>query len=162
MIVGVHTTRDAQAHEVVASEAILAGDRVTVSQNVADLTGANASFEIELASQGLSRELFLRNVGQHLVGINEDGVATGRTLIRNAVLIELGSQVMHLLDTGFNHLKLNVFLQTDSQSVHVTAVHTTVGEEAFKRNAEQFGTFVPFFLVSSNKAAHVDESVFLG
>ena len=88
MVVGVHTTWDAETHEVVATETVLACDRVTVGEDVADFAGTDASYEIELAGQSLSRELLLRDVGQHFIGIDKDGVATGRTLVRNAVFIE--------------------------------------------------------------------------
>ena len=63
-------------------------------------------------------------------------MATSGTLVRNAVLVELGSEVMHLLDAGLDHLKLDVFFQADGQGVHVATIHATVGEEALKGDAE--------------------------
>ena len=68
---------------------------------------------------------------------------------------------MNLFDTCLDHVEFDIFLQTDGESVHVTAVHTTVCEEAFERDAEQLGTFVPVFLICCDETAHVDESVFL-
>ena len=44
VVVGVDTAWDAQTHEVVATETVLACDRVTVGEDVADLTGADAGF----------------------------------------------------------------------------------------------------------------------
>ena len=88
VVVGVNTTWDAETHEVVATETVLACDRVTVSEDVTDFASADTCFEVELACQSLCREFFLRDVGQNLVGIDEDGVATCRTLVRNAVFIE--------------------------------------------------------------------------
>ena len=49
VVVGVHTARDAETHEVVATEAVLAGDRVTVGKHVTDFAGTDASFEIQFA-----------------------------------------------------------------------------------------------------------------
>ena len=88
VVVGVNTAWDAETHEVVATETVLTCDRVTVGEDVTDFASADTCFEVKLACQSLSREFFLRDVGQNLVGIDEDGVATGRTLVRNAVFIE--------------------------------------------------------------------------
>ena len=162
VVVGVDAARDAEAHEVVATEAVLAGHGVAVSQHVADLAGADTGLEVELAGQGLGGELLLRDVGQHLVGVDEDGVATGGTLVGDAVLVEFLGQVVDLFDAGLNHLELKVFFQTDSQSVHIAAVHTAVGQEALEGDAEHLGTLVPVLLVGGDEAAHVDQAVLLG
>ena len=84
VVVGVNAARDAETHEVVAAKAVLAGHGVAVGQDVANLASADTGLKIQLAGEGLSGELFLRNLGQNLVGINEDGVTTGRALVRNA------------------------------------------------------------------------------
>ena len=88
MVVGVNTAWDAETHEVVATETVLTCDRVTVGEDVTDLASADTGFEVELACQSLCRELFLRDVGQNLVGIDEDGVTASRTLVRDAVFIQ--------------------------------------------------------------------------
>ena len=98
VVVGINTARDAEAHEVVAAEAVLARDRVAVGEHVANLAGADAGFEIEFAGQCLGGELLFRDLGQHLVGIDEDGVATSGTLVGNAVLVELGGEVIKISD----------------------------------------------------------------
>ena len=162
VVVGVDAARDAETHEVVATEAVLAGYRVAVGQYVADLTGTDAGLEVQLTGEGLSGEFLFRDVGQHLVGVDEDGVTTGGTLVRNAVLVEFGGQVMDLLDAGLNHLELKVLFQTHGQAVHIAAIHTAVGEEALEGDAEHLGTFVPVLLVGGDETAHVDQTVLLG
>ena len=162
VVVGVDAARDAETHEVVATEAVLAGHRVAVGQYVADLTGTDAGLEVQLTGEGLSGEFLFRDVGQHLVGVDEDGVTTGGTLVRNAVLVEFGGQVMDLLDAGFNHLELKVLFQTHGQAVHIAAIHTAIGEEALEGDAEHLGTFVPVLLVGGDETAHVDQTVLLG
>ena len=159
VVVGVNATGDAQTQQVQATEAVLAGHWVTVGQDVADFATTDASLEIELAGQGLSGELFLGNVAQHLVGVDKQGVAAHGALIRNAILIELLGQVLYLVDAGLEHIKLGVLVQTDSQSVQVAAVHTTVGDEALEGDAEQLGALVPVLAVGSDKATHVHQAV---
>ena len=88
VVVGVHTAWDAEAHEVVAAEAVLACDRVTVGENVTYFASADTCLEVELACKGLCRELFLRDLSEDLVGVDEDGVTAGRTLVRDAVFVE--------------------------------------------------------------------------
>ena len=162
VVVGVDAARDAEAYEVVATEAVFASDRVAVGENVANFASADTCFEVELAGQCLCGELFLWDVGEHLVGINKDGVSTSRALVRNAIFIKFVGKVLNLFDTGFNHFKLDVFFQANSESVHIAAVHAAISEEAFEWDAEEFGTFVPFFLFCSDETTHVDKAVFLG
>ena len=162
VVVGVNAAGDAQTQQVEAAEAVLAGHRVTVGQDVADLATADACLEVELAGQGLSGELFLGNVAQHLVGVDEQGMAAHGTLIRNAILVELLGQILNLVDAGLKHVKLGVLVQTDCQSVQVTAVHTTVGDEALEGDAEQLGALVPLLAVGSDETAHVHNTVLLG
>ena len=59
VIVSIDAARDTEAHEIKASEAVLAGYRVAVGKHIADFAGADASLQIELACQRLGRELLL-------------------------------------------------------------------------------------------------------
>ena len=162
MVIRIDAPRDAQTHKIQSAEAVLARHRITVSEDITDLACTDAGFQIQLACQRLRREFLFRNLAQHLIGIHEDRVSTCRTLVRNAVLVELGSQVLHLPDTGVQHIKLRVLHQSDSQRCHVTTVHATVGQEALKRNTELFAALVPLRLVGRNESAHVHQTVFLG
>ena len=80
VVVGIDAACDAQAQQVEAAKAVLAGHGVTVGQDVADFTTADTSLQIELACQGLSGELFLGNVAQHLVGVDKQSVTANGTL----------------------------------------------------------------------------------
>ena len=162
MVVGIDAARDAETYEIVATEAVLAGHGVTVGEDVTDLAGAYAGFEVKLAGERLGRELLFGNLGEHLVGIHEDGMTTGGTLVGDTVLVEFLGEVVDLLDTGLHHVEFDVLFQSDSQCVHVAAVHTTIGEESFEGNAEEFGAFVPLLLVGGDETAHIHETVFLG
>ncbi len=162
VVVGVDAARDAEAHEVEAAEAVLTRNGVAVGQHVADFAGADAGLEVELAGERLGGELLLGYLGQYLVGVDEDGMAAGGTLVRDAVLVQLVGQVLHLLDAGLHHVELAVLLQAHGQGVHVAAVHAAVGEEALEGDAEQLGALVPVFLVGGDEAAHVDQAVLLG
>ena len=88
VVVGVNTAWDAETHEVVATETVLTCDRVTVGEDVTDFAGADTSLKVELAGQSLCRELFLRDVGQDLVSVDEDSVTASRTLVRDALFIQ--------------------------------------------------------------------------
>lgn len=77
VVVGVYATGYAEAYEVVAAEAVLAGDGVAVGEDVTDFAGADTGFAIKLYGEGLCREFLFRHMGENLVGIYEDGVAAG-------------------------------------------------------------------------------------
>lgn len=88
VVIGIDAAWHAEADEVVTTEAVLTCLRVTVSEEVANLATTDTGFKIKFHCKGLSWELFFRDVCQDLVSINEDGVATDRALVRDAVLIE--------------------------------------------------------------------------
>ena len=52
-------------------------------------------------------------MGENLVGIYEDGVAAGGTLIRYAILVKTGCQILYLFDAGVEVVELRVFIQTN-------------------------------------------------
>ena len=162
VVVGVDTTGDAEAHEVVATKAVFTGHGVAVGQDVANFASTDTGFKVELAGKGLGGELFLGNLGEDSVGIDKDGVTTGGTLVGDAVFVEFGGEVLDLLDAGFDHVELNVLFQTNGEGVHIAAIHTAIGEEAFEGDAEELGTFVPVFLVGGDETTHVDQTIFLG
>ena len=84
------------------------------------------------------------------------------TLIRNAVLVELASEVLHLVDTSLEHIKLGILVKTYSKSVKVATVKTTIGQETFKGYAEQLSTLIPVLIVGSDETTHINETVLLG
>ena len=80
----------------------------------------------------------LGNVRQYFRCINEDGVASGRSLVWNSVFIQFLCQVFHLLDTCFEIVEFGVFIQADGKGVHIPSVHSSIGEIAFVLYAETF------------------------
>ena len=99
MVVGIYTTRDTQTYQIQTREAILAGLRIAVRQDIANLARTDTSLQVELASQCLSWELLNRHMSQYLVSIHEDSVTTRRALVRDTILVEQLSQILHLVDT---------------------------------------------------------------
>ena len=136
--------------------------RITVGEDITDLTSADTGFQIKFYGQRLCREFFFGNVRQHFRCINEDGVASGRSLVRNSVFIQFLCQVFHLLDTCFEIVEFGVFIQADGKSVHIPSVHSSIGEIAFVLYAETFCTFIPVCTSCGDKSTHIDDSVFLG
>ena len=88
-------------------------------------------------------------------------MTAGGTLVGDAVLVQFLSQVLHLADTGVEHVELGVLLEADSQCCHISSVHTTIGNEALEGDAELFAAFVPLGFVGSDETTHVHETVFL-
>ena len=161
VVVGVDAARDAEAHEVVAAEAVLAGDGVAVGQQVADLAGADACLQVELDGERLGGELLLGYVGEHLVGVDEDGVAAGGALVGDAVLVKACCQVLDLLDAGVEVVELGVLVQAYGQCLHVAAVHAAVGEVALADDGEDLGGLEPVIVAGGDEAAHVHDAVLL-
>ena len=99
---------------------------------------------------------------QHFRRINEDGVSSGRALVRDSVFIQFLCQVFHLFDTCFEVVEFGVFVQSDGEGVHIPSIHASVGKIAFVLYTEAFCTFIPVCTPRGNKSAHIDDSVFLG
>ena len=142
VVVGVDTAGDAEAQEVEAAETVLTCHGVAVGKDIAYLTASDTSLEVELAGEGLGGELLLGDVAQHLVGIDEQGVAAGRALIGNAVLVELLGEIVHLVDARLEHWKLGVLVESYGERVQVAAVESAIGEESLEGYAEELGTLV--------------------
>ena len=162
MVVGINATRNAEANEIQATKSVLTRNRIAVGQYITDLASTDTCLQIQLASERLSWELLLRHFRKDLIGIYKDSMTTGRPLIRDTILIELAGQVLHLTDARLNHVELKVLAKTYCQCIHVSTIHTAIRKEAFKRNAECLSCLIPVLLTSSDKAAHVYETVFLG
>ncbi len=162
MVVGVSAAADAETQEVVSAETVLTGYGITVGKDVADFAATHAGFTIKLHSERLGREFLLRNAVEHLVCIDEDGMAANGTLIRDAVLVELLGKIFNLLDAGLKHIELGILVKTYGKSCHIAAVHTAVSKEAFERNAVFLCAFIPVLPTGSDETAHIHEAVLLG
>ena len=82
--------------------------RITVGEDITDLASTNTSFQIKFYGQRLCREFFFGNVRQYFRCINEDGVASGRSLVRDSVFIQFLCKVFYLLDTCFEIVEFGV------------------------------------------------------
>ena len=88
MVVGIHTAGDGKPEQVQAVEAVFAGHRVAVCQQIPDFAAAYACFQIELSGQCLCREFFFGHMCQHFGGIHKYGMAACGTLVGYPVLIQ--------------------------------------------------------------------------
>ena len=120
VVVGVDAARDGEAQEVEAGEAVFPRDGVAVGEQVAYLTSADAGFEVELDGERLGGEFLLGHLGQHAVGIDEDGVAACGALVGDAEFVETLGEVFDLLDACLEVFKLGVLVQPDGQCLHCT------------------------------------------
>ena len=161
VVVCINTACDAETEKVKTTETVLTSHRITVSKNVTDLAATYTSLDIKLDCESLCRELLLRDLVENSVSVNEDSVTAYRTLVRNAVLVELCSKVLYLADTCLDGLELGILVKTHGESSHVAAVHTTVSEEALERDAESLRTLVPVFMTGRDETSHVYKTVFL-
>ena len=161
VVVGICAAADAEAEEVVSAEAVFARHGITVGEQIADFATADTGLAVKLYGEHLGGKLLLGDLVEHLVGVDEEGVAADGTLIRNAVFVELGGEIFHLLDAGLEHVELGVLVEADSESGHVAAVHTAIGKEALEGDEEAFRSFIDIFPAGSDETAHVDETVFL-
>ena len=161
VVICVNTTSNAETEKVKTSETVLAGYRIAVCKNISDLTSTYTSLDVKLDGQSLCRELFLRNLIEHLVCIYENRVTANRTLIRDSVFIQLGSEVLYVTDTCLDGLKLSILIKTYCKWSHVTTVHTTICKEALKRNTESLCTLVPVLMTGCDKTTHVYKTVLL-
>ena len=161
VVVCVHTASNAETEKVETTETVLTGYRIAVSEDVTDLTTTYTSLDVELDSECLSWELLLRDLVENAVSVYEDSVTTYRTLVRDSVLVELSCEVLNLLDTSLDCLELSVLIKTYCESSHVTAVHTTVCEEALEWDTESLCTFIPVLVTCCDKTTHVYETVLL-
>ena len=100
-------------------------------------------------------------MSQHFRGIDKQRMTTCRTLVRNSKFIQTLCQVLYLFDTSFQVIEFGIFIQTDSQSVHITTIHTSVCQVTFELHAETFSTFKPVLVTSCDESTHVHDSVFL-
>ena len=98
---------------------------------------------------------------QHFIRIHEDSVTTCRTLVRNTILIQQLRQILHLVNTRLEHIKLGVLLQTNCQSSHIATIHTTIGDKALVRDTVAFAPLVPVLAVGSDEATHIHDTVLL-
>ena len=162
MIVGVDTAGDAQAQQVHAAEAVLAGDGIAVGKDIADFTSAHTGFLIKLDGERLGGEFFFRHIGEHQAGIHKNGMATGGTLVGNSEFVKTLGKVFNLADAGGEVVKLGVLVQTYGKCGHVAAVHAAIGEIALEGDAVFLGTLIPVGVAGGNEAAHVHEAVLLG
>ena len=162
VVVGIYAARYGEAQQVKPCKAVLACNGVAVGQQVSYLASAYSGLEVKLNGERLCWEFLFWNACEHLRGVNEYGVAAGRTLVRNAVAVEQVGKILHLVDACFEVVKLRILVQSDGERVHVAAVHAAVSQVSFKLNAEALCAFVPLFLVRSDEAAHVYDAVLLG
>lgn len=161
VVVSVHTASDAETKKVETTETVLTSYRIAVSEDVTDLTTTYTSLDIELDGECLSWELLLRDLVENAVSIYEDSVTTYRTLVRDSVLVELSCEVLNLLDTSLDCRELCVLVKTYCESSHVTAVHTTISEEALEWDTESLCTLIPVLVACCDETTHIDETVLL-
>ena len=108
------------------------GVGVAVGEDRADLHAADARFEVEFHGQCLGDELLLGEIRQHLLGVDEDGVSAGRTLVGYAVFVQQVAQQLHLPDAGVELFELRILVESHGQRVHVAPRHAAVGDVAFE------------------------------
>lgn len=90
--------------------AIFVCHRIAIGKDCTDFDPSDACFEIKLNTEHLCNKLFLRNMGQDFLRIDEDSMSTGRSLIRNTVFVEFAAEVFHLLDACFKIIVLGAFV----------------------------------------------------
>ena len=161
VIVGIHTARYAQPHQVEPAKAVLVCHRVTVGQDIPYLTSTNACLEIQLARESLRREFLFWHAVEHLIAVDKYCMPACWTLVWYPIFIELGSQMCHLMDAGVEHVELGVLVKTLGNGIQVSAVQAAIGDIPFKRNAELHCAVVPLLVVGGNETAHVHNGIFL-
>ena len=153
---------DGQTEQLQSGITVLAGNRVAVSEQRADLHATDTGLEVELDTEGLGDELLLGKMSQDLLGIEEDSVSAGRSLIRHSVLVQLLAEVGHLVDTCLQVLELCSLKQTLSQCVHVAAGHTAVSQEALVHDGEHLCLAHISLVTECYETADVDDGILLG
>ena len=161
VVVSVDAARDSEAKQVEATETVLTGNGIAVGENITDFTSADTGFTIKLYCESLCGEFLFGDVSKNHVGIEENSVTTGGTLIRNTVFIEKAGEEFNLMDASVKVVKFSVLIKSYSKSLHIAAVHTTISKIALERNSEAFGSLEPVFMTGSDEAAHIDYGIFL-
>ena len=162
VVVGVDPSRDGQAKQLEGRVAVLVRFGVAVCEDRADLDSADTRLEVELHGQRLGDELLLGQVREHLLGIDEDGVAAGRTLVRNAVFVEQIAQQLDLTDAGVELFELRILVQTHCEGIHVASRHAAVGHVSLVHDAERHRLDEELLGAHGHEAAHVHHAVLLG
>ena len=89
-------------------------------------------------------------------------MSAGRALIRDAELVETFGQVFNLVNAGVQVVEFRVFVKTNRKRLHVAAVHAAIGQIALEGDGETAGAVGPVLMARGEKAAHIDNGVFLG
>ena len=88
VVVGVNPARDSEPEEFETRITVLFRFRVAVCEQCADFHTPDACFKVKLDGECLRLELFLRDIGENFLRIDEDCVSAGRSLIRYSVLVQ--------------------------------------------------------------------------
>ena len=162
VVVGIYAARYGEAQQVKPGKAVLACNGVAVGQQVSYLASAYSGLEVQLYRKRLGGEFLFGNACEHLRGVNEYGVAAGRTLVGNAVPVEQAGKILYLVDARLEVVELRILVQSDGKRVHVAAVHASVSKVTFKLYAKTLCAFVPLFLVGGDETTHIHDAVLLG
>jgi hypothetical protein len=157
--VRVDAARNGEAHEFWT--AVVVGLGVAAGADDAALHGAHAAVHIEGRGEALGGELVLRQVGEEGLGVEEDGVAAEGLHGGHTRLLQLQSEVGHLVHAGGDVGVLHHLADAHGHGFEVAAREASVGrhaledDEEFPRPPREIG------VVRGQEAADVDEVVLL-
>ncbi len=163
MALRVHPAGDGQPHQLQLRVDHLAAVRVGEGEHDrADLTGADAAFEVQGDRQRLPGELALRDVRQQLAGVQVDGVSAGRLDDRDALFDQPVADEGGLLEAVAQVALVQAFIQTGGHRVQVAPGQPAVGGEALAQDQLVLDVLEEILVAHGQEAADVDQGVFLG
>ena len=124
--IGINATRNGQAHQFQFRFVVFTSHFIATSGNNTAFHTAYARLNVELRSQGLCREFFLRNVREECTGIEEYGVTTDGFNDRHTGFFQFLCQVVALGDTVLDIVEIHRFGNTASHGFHIASGQAAV------------------------------------
>lgn len=157
MALGVDTAGDGESDEFHGRRLSAAAEHDT-----ADFDGADTGVAVERADDGLSGELGGGDVWAEVLGVDVDGVSSGRFDDLDSGSEEFFAEVFGAADAVLEIILVDDFFEALGHGFEIAACEASVGEEAFGEDEEFVGLSDEFGVAEQEQSADIDEAVFLG
>ena len=124
--IGINATRNGQAHQFQFRFVVFTGNFIAACGYDTAFHTAYPGFNVELGSEGLCREFFLRNVREECTCIQEYGVTTDRFNNRHAGFFQFLCEVIALGDTVLDIVEIHRFGNTACHGFHIATGQAAV------------------------------------
>ena len=161
MALGVDPARESQAHQLHVSRNFTPV-RPPAEHDRTDLDRAHAAGQVQRQRERPGRVLAARDVGQHVQGVNIDGMAAGGQHDRHAGRGQLLPQVFDRADAVAQVVLIQRFKQPDGDGFEIISGQPAVGHKALGQDQLVLAGLGQIVVIEGQETADIGHAVLLG